>query len=179
MTSSRRWVATAVLTGVVPVLGVALFAGLMFGVAWGWTVAAVGWLFVVLLQISQLSILAAWLDDFNRIGAFIIAALVSLTLLSQLTDFLSGTLGAKRAGASKQALWGATVGSLLGVFAGLPGMLIGPFVGAAMGELIAEQDLLKAGKVGLATWLGLVAGMAAKIAIGFTMLGVFVLTYFW
>ena len=64
-------------------------------------------------------------------------------------------------------------------FAGLPGILLGPFVGAAIGELIAEQDLLKAGKVGLATWIGLVLGMAAKIAIGFTMLGVFVLAYFW
>jgi uncharacterized protein YqgC (DUF456 family) len=124
-------------------------------------------------------VLAAWLDDFQRIGGWSIALLALLTVLSQLADFLSGTLGAKRAGASKQALWGATVGSLLGVFAGLPGMLIGPFVGAAMGELIAEQDLLKAGKVGLATCLGLVAGMAAKIAIGFTMLGVFVLSYFW
>ena len=124
-------------------------------------------------------VLAAWLDDFQRIGGWSIALLALLTVLSQLADFLSGTLGAKRAGASKQALWGATVGSLLGVFAGLPGMLIGPFVGAAMGELIAEQDLLKAGKVGLATWLGLVAGMAAEIAIGFTMLGLFLLAYFW
>ncbi|MDQ5888489.1 MAG: uncharacterized protein QG660_54 [Pseudomonadota bacterium] len=124
-------------------------------------------------------LLAAWLDDFNRIGAFSIGVLVVLAILSQLADFLAGTLGAQRAGASKQALWGATIGSLAGIFAGLPGMLLGPFVGAAIGELIAEQDLLKAGKVGLATWIGLVLGMAAKIAIGFTMLGVFVLAYFW
>jgi len=124
-------------------------------------------------------LLAAWLDDFNRIGAFSIGVLVVLAILSQLADFLAGTLGAQRAGASKQALWGATIGSLAGIFAGLPGMLLGPFVGAAIGELIAEQDLLKAGKVGLATWSGLVLGMAAKIAIGFTMLGIFVLAYFW
>jgi uncharacterized protein YqgC (DUF456 family) len=124
-------------------------------------------------------LLAAWLDDFNRIGAFSIGVLVVLAILSQLADFLAGTLGAQRAGASKQALWGATIGSLAGIFAGLPGMLLGPFVGAAIGELIAEQDLLKAGKVGLATWIGLVLGMAAKITIGFTMLGVFVLAYFW
>ena len=124
-------------------------------------------------------VLAAWLDDFQRIGGWSIALLAFLTVLSQLADFLSGTLGAKRAGASKYAIWGATIGSLAGVFAGLPGILIGPFVGAAIGELMAEQDLLKAGKVGLATWLGLVAGMAAKIAIGFTMLGLFLLAYFW
>ena len=124
-------------------------------------------------------LLAAWLDDFNRIGAFSIGVLVVLAILSQLADFLAGTLGAQRAGASKQALWGATIRSLAGIFGGLPGILLGPFVGAAIGELIAEQDLLKAGKVGLATWIGLVLGMAAKIAIGFTMLGVFVLAYFW
>lgn len=124
-------------------------------------------------------ILAAWLDNFNRIGAFSIAALVVLTILSQLADFLAGSLGAKRAGASKQAIWGATLGSIAGMFAGLPGMLLGPFIGAAVGELIAEQDLLKAGKVGVASWLGLVAGMAAKVAIGFTMLGIFLLAYFW
>lgn len=124
-------------------------------------------------------ILAAWLDDFNRIGAFSIGVLVVLTILSQLADFLAGTLGAQRAGASKQAIWGATLGSLAGIFGGLPGMLLGPFIGAVIGELIAEQDLLKAGKVGLASWLGLVAGMAAKIAIGFTMLGIFLLAYFW
>lgn len=124
-------------------------------------------------------VLAAWLDDFNRIGTFSIGVLVVLTVLSQLADFLAGTLGAQRAGASKQAIIGATLGSLLGIFAGLPGMLLGPFFGAFAGELMAEQDLLKAGKVGLATWIGLVVGLAAKIAIGFTMLGVFLLAYFW
>lgn len=124
-------------------------------------------------------LLAAWLDDFNRVGAFSIGLLLILTLLSQLADFLAGSIGAKRAGASKQAIIGATLGSLLGIFAGLPGMLLGPFLGAAAGELLAEQGLLQAGKVGLATWIGLVLGMAAKIAIGFTMLGVFLLAYFW
>ncbi len=124
-------------------------------------------------------ILAAWLDDFNRIGAFSMGVLVALTILSQLADFFAGTLGAQRAGASRQAIWGATLGSLAGIFAGLPGMLLGPFIGAVIGELMAEQNLLQAGKVGLASWLGLVAGMAAKIAIGFTMLGVFLLAYFW
>lgn len=124
-------------------------------------------------------LLAAWLDDFNRIGGFSIALLVILTLLSQLADFLAGGIGAKRAGASKQAIIGATLGSLLGIFAGLPGMLFGPFLGAIAGELLAEQGLLQAGKVGLATWMGLVLGMAATIAIGFTMIGVFLLAYFW
>jgi uncharacterized protein len=46
-------------------------------------------------------------------------------------------------------------------------------VGAAIGEFIAQRDALRAGKIGLATWLGLLLGTAAKIAIAFTMIGVF------
>ena len=49
-----------------------------------------------------------------------------------------------------------------------------PLVGAAIGEFVAHRDALRAGKVGLATWLGLMLGTVAKIAIAFTMIGVFV-----
>lgn len=66
MTPRRRWVARAVLTGVLPVVGSALLAGLTLGADWGWGVAAAGWLFVVLVQIRELSILAAWLDAPDR-----------------------------------------------------------------------------------------------------------------
>ena len=82
-----------------------------------------------------LPMLPARLDDSNRIGAVSMTVLVWLTPPSQLAGFLAGSLGAKHAGASRQVVWGATLGS--------------------------------------------VAGMAAKIAIGFTMLGIFLLAYFW
>ena len=47
-------------------------------------------------------------------------------------------------------------------------------VGAAIGEFIAHRDALRAGKVGVATWLGLLVGPVIKIAVAFTMIGVFV-----
>jgi hypothetical protein len=50
-----------------------------------------------------------------------------------------------------------------------------PLVGAALGELIAQRDVWRAGKVGIATWLGLLVGTALKVAIVFTMVGVFVI----
>ena len=49
-----------------------------------------------------------------------------------------------------------------------------PLLGAAIGEYIAQRDLRRAGKVGIATWLGLLVGTALKVAIVFTMVGVFV-----
>ena len=49
-----------------------------------------------------------------------------------------------------------------------------PLVGAAIGEFIAQRNLLRAGKVGVATWIGLLVGTAVKVAIVFAMVGVFV-----
>jgi hypothetical protein len=54
------------------------------------------------------------------------------------------------------------------------GLVFMPLVGAAIGEFIAHRDALRAGKVGVATWLGLLVGTAIKIAVAFTMIGVFV-----
>ncbi|MDP6560229.1 MAG: DUF456 domain-containing protein, partial [Candidatus Binatia bacterium] len=63
-------------------------------------------------------------------------------------------------------------------FFGLSGILVGPFLGAVLGELSAQRDLHTAGRAGVGAWLGLVLGAAAKFAIAFSMLGVFALVRF-
>ncbi|WP_308445879.1 DUF456 domain-containing protein [Chitiniphilus purpureus] len=124
-------------------------------------------------------LLAAWVDGFVRVGWMPLVLLAGLLLLSIVLDYISGALGAKRYGASKQALWGALAGSILGVFGGLPGLLIGPFAGAALGEYYARRDMEQAGKVGLATWMGLIIGAIAKVAVALAMLGIFTFAWFW
>lgn len=124
-------------------------------------------------------LLAAYLDDFTRVGWPTLVILGVLTALAMLADFVATLLGAKRAGASRMALVGAAVGSLLGIFSGLWGLLIFPFIGAVVGELITRRQLGQAGKVGFATWLGLLLGTVAKIAIALTMIGVFIISYLW
>ena len=71
-------------------------------------------------------------------------------------------------------LLGGAVGTVAGVFTGLWGLVFMPLVGAAVGEFIAHKDALRAGKVGAATWFGLLVATAIKIAVAFTMIGVFV-----
>jgi hypothetical protein len=83
-------------------------------------------------------------------------------------------MSAQRAGASRQGIIGAALGTVAGIFTGLIGLVFMPLVGAAIGEFIAHRDALRAGKVGVATWLGLLVGTAVKIAVAFTMIGVFV-----
>jgi uncharacterized protein len=121
----------------------------------------------------------AYVDNFERVSLPAIFVLVILTVLAFAIDYIAAMLGAKRAGASRLALVGAALGTLLGFVLGIVGFLFGPFLGAAVGEFIARQDLLRAGQVGLHTWIGLLIGGAAKIAIAFTMIGVFVAAYLW
>jgi uncharacterized protein YqgC (DUF456 family) len=61
-----------------------------------------------------------------------------------------------------------------GVFTGLVGLIFMPLVGAAIGEYLAQKDALRAGRVGVATWLGMLAGTVAKVAIVFLMVGIFI-----
>ena len=117
--------------------------------------------------------LAAWIDDFARISGWTVGVAAVLAALAFAADYVAAALGAKRAGASVLAIVGAAIGTVAGVFTGLVGLLFMPLAGAALGELIAQRDLRRAGKVGIATWLGLLVGTAVKVAIVFTMVGMF------
>ena len=123
-------------------------------------------------------LIAAWIGDFQRIGWPTLTILALLTALAIGVDLLASLLGAKRVGASKLALLGAAIGSVVGLFFGLVGIFIFPFVGAVIGELIARKDMGQAARVGVATWLGLLFGALAKLALALTMIGVFVIAYF-
>lgn len=118
-------------------------------------------------------LLAAWIDDFDRVGVLTVVILGLLTFVTVGVDVLAASLGAGRLGASRAAIVGAVVGTLLGLFVGLPGLLIGPFLGAVAGEYWTRRDLNQAGRVGVGTWLGLAVGVAVKISLVFAMLGIF------
>ena len=122
--------------------------------------------------------LAARIEHYEKVGALTLVALGVLAVLAMAIDFLASALGAKKVGASKQAIAGSMVGATVGIGFGLPGLLLGPFVGAVIGELIARKNVEQAATVGIATWLGLLFGALAKLALSLTMLGVFAAAYF-
>src|SRR5690606_15976321 len=127
-------------------------------------------------------LLAAWAGDFQRVGAPTLAVLAVLTVISMAADFWATAHGAKRLGASRLAMLGAAIGTLFGIFLGLPGLLLGPFVGALAGELLHRRSLHvhavgHAAKVGAGTWLGILLGTVLKLALAFAMLGLFALAW--
>lgn len=122
-------------------------------------------------------LLAAWIDHFSRVGWLTLAFLGFLTVLSLVIDYVASAYGAKKSGASRQAIIGSVIGLTLGMFLAIPGIIFGPFIGAVIGEFLANQDLMRAGRAGIGAWLGLVIALAGKIAIAFTMIGIFIIVY--
>ena len=104
-------------------------------------------------------LLAAWADDFQRVSWVVLVILGLMTVLSL-------------------AIVGAMVGTLGGFILGLPGLIFGPFVGAVTGEMLTHGEMQRATRAGFATWVGLVFGTLTKLALVFTMLGIFAFAWF-
>ena len=122
-------------------------------------------------------VLAAWADHFTRVGAWTLVAIGVLAAASYAVDFAAAALGARTLGASRRAMIGATLGTLAGLFFGLPGIIIGPFAGAVIGELTMHRDLGRAGRAGVSAWIGFAIGTAVKVGIAFVMIGIFVAAF--
>ena len=119
-------------------------------------------------------VLGAWIDDFQRVGTTTLVVVTVLAALAWVLDYVAGLLGARKAGASRQALLGAAIGTVVGLFMGVVGVLFMPLVGAALGEYLAQKDQHRAVRVGVATWLGIMLGLQAKVVLAFIMVGLFV-----
>jgi uncharacterized protein len=145
-------------------------------------------------------LLGAWIDDFTRVSGWTVGFIGLLAAAAFAVDYLAAVLGARRVGASRLALVGAAIGTVLGIFTGLIGLLFMPLVGAVIGEFLAQRRQPPAGdavlardgsvlvgggppsaqaagqraaQVGIATWIGLLVGTVAKVVLVFIMVGVF------
>lgn len=114
--------------------------------------------------------LIAYVNDYRYIGPITLGVFAVLTLLGMSADYLMSALGAKYAGASPRAIWGAIIGGLLGFFFIPWGIVLGPSLGAMIGEFSANYTLIHTSKVGLQTFIGLIIGACIKLGIAFLML---------
>ena len=106
-------------------------------------------------------------------GNLALAVLMLLALFSMLLDYLATIYGAKRMGATWRGLLGAFLGGIVGMFFSLPGLILGPFIGAILLELIGGRKSGEAFRAGTGTLVGLIAGTLGKIACCLAMTGIF------
>jgi uncharacterized protein len=85
-------------------------------------------------------------------------------------DYLIPIWGTKKFGGTKYGAWGCTIGFLAAFWMGPWGIIIGPFVGAFIGEMMANPDSRKAFKSALGSFVGFLLGSFLKIVACFMML---------
>ena len=107
------------------------------------------------------------------IGNWGLAVLGVLTALSLVMDYLASMAGAKKLGATWRGVVGAVVGGLIGIFFGLPGIVLGPFVGAVALEMLGGREFQGAIRAGAGAVLGLFVGAIGKLACCVAMMGLF------
>ena len=123
-------------------------------------------------------VLLAWAEQFQHVGTTTFVILGVLMLLTFVVDNVAGALGAGRVGASRLGLVGATIGTLVGVVFFPVGLLLGPFLGAVIGELIARREPLQAGRVGVGAMVGVILGTAGNLGLGIAMIAVYLIARF-
>jgi hypothetical protein len=157
--------------------------------AWYWIVVAllvvsgfVGLLLPILPGIAFIFsglLLAAWIDDFTLVSQTTMVVIGAIALLAWAIDFFASYLTAKKAKASKLALYGTLIGAIVGIFGGVIGLMIGPMIGAVIGELIARRNAQDATRVGIAAGLGYVVALGIKLALAIIIVAIFSYAYFY
>jgi uncharacterized protein YqgC (DUF456 family) len=125
------------------------------------------------------AIVYAIATDFATVDGWLIAVLALICVGAELVEYVAGTIGARRYGASRAGVCGAIVGGLAGILVlGPIGILIGPIAGAVAGELLAGTSGAQAIRAGLGAIIGTAAGVLLKFLAGVAMV-IMVLTRMW
>lgn len=112
---------------------------------------------------------------FGNQGAstWVLVSLALLMILSIAIDLAAGLLGAKKLGATWRGMTGAGLGALIGIFFAPVGIILGPFLGAFIGELAGGRETREAGKAGAGAMLGLLGGALGKVVCCIMMISLF------
>jgi len=114
------------------------------------------------------------LTGFKEITPNLILIFAGLTVLSLILDYLANYFGVKKMGGGRAGATGAMIGLILGIFFGLAGIIIFPFLFAVLFELITGKKEIQALRAGTGAFLGLLFGGLIKFILGCIMIGIFI-----
>ena len=109
-----------------------------------------------------------------------IALLGLLLVVAYVVDFASSAMGAKWFGASRWGVAGVIIGGIVGMFFGIPGLLVGPVVGGLSFEIfLAKRDWRSGVKSTWGSVVGTGVGLAVRLALSLAMVIVFLIDTLW
>lgn len=143
------------------IAGICILAGIVGSVIPALPGPPLSYVGILLVHFTSL---AEYSTTFLVLWAIVIIAI-------QILDYFVPIWGTKKFGGSKYGAWGSTIGIVAGMFFFPPfGIILFPFVGAVIGELLNNKDLPTAIKAGFGAFLGFIAGTLIKLVICFILL---------
>lgn len=127
----------------------------------------ISWVGLFLLHLTK-----AVPDDWVFLGITLGVAIIVFTL-----DYIIPVWGTKKFGGSRWGMIGTTLGLLIALIfpiLGFFGIIIWPFVGALVGELINKADQKTALKAAFGSFLGFLTGTFIKFMVTVIFLGLFI-----
>ncbi len=114
--------------------------------------------------ISYAGLLLLQVAKDNPFSAETMMIWLTVTIVVTLLDYVVPVWGTRKYGGSRQGVWGSIIGLLAGLFFFPPiGIVIGPFAGAILGEMIAGKNSNDAFRAGFGSFVGLMAGTLLKL----------------
>lgn len=96
--------------------------------------------------------------------------LLFFVILVTILDYVVPIMGTKKYGGSKRGVWGATIGVVVGLFFGPLGIIIGPFLGAYLGEISGGKKDREALRAAWGSFVGFMLGVGMKLMVCGTIL---------
>ena len=131
-------------------------------------------------SISWIGLLLLYFTNAVPANYWILGISLLITVVISILDYVIPSKGTKKFGGSSYGIWGTNIGLIIGIIAPIPfGFLIGPFLGALIGELIFDsKDHKRALKAATGSFIGLMASNFMKFVVCVIYLGLF-LTIVW
>jgi hypothetical protein len=104
---------------------------------------------------------------------WVLAVLAAFVLLSLGLDYLATSVGARKLGGSWKGMAGAVLGGIVGLFFSIPGILLGPFIGAFLFEYVGDYEYKRALRAGAGATLGLLVSAVGKFSVCVVMIALF------
>lgn len=128
--------------------------------------------------LSYLALLLLHWTRFAQYPSSILWLFAALTVIVTVIDYFIPIWGTRKWGGSGAGVTGATIGLVLGFFFPPLGIILGPFLGAVVGEYLAGKKTHEALKSGLGAFVGFILGTAIKLSLVLVMVYYFIAELF-